>query len=347
MPGLWSEDNLPTPLGMLNIIQAVCAYPAIASNKALVNGTPNGVVFEESHLKTLANGIASTGDKENRLEITNGFASTKDYQTTNGVSSEENHLETLVNGITFTGDAPSNGHIISKESSLVSNCNGHSNNHSNPTSSIASASASSISITSISDTPPNVPNPTFHKLQNLIVGLNFYNFYSHDHPYFPLPPLGATDYTLSIQPIYPQSLNSDPLSPGYYHHLLRLTRLHYASSTTTLRTVALGRILYLEKPTYWIVVMDIQHGNLYALRSDTVALEELLVESDDQRDNIDWKTIPAAELPEFDNKSWKAVLLGDTTILDGNRIVGGDTAKGGYQALIVEDWDSVTVDGRV
>ena len=184
-------------------------------------------------------------------------------------------------------------------------------------------------------------------LEVLSVGLNFYNFFPHDFPYLPLPTLGATnDYTLSIQPIYPQSLNSAPLSPGYYHHLLRLTRLHYAASTTTLRTVALGRILHREKPTSWIVVMEIQHGNLYALRSNTVAPEELLDESDDTDDELDAigrKTAAAVALPGFDNKSWKAVLIGNTTILDAKHIVGGVT-NGGYQALMVEGWDSVTVD---
>jgi hypothetical protein len=136
------------------------------------------------------------------------------------------------------------------------------------------------------------------------------------------------------------------LSTEYYHHLLRLTHLHYTSSTTALRTVALGRILYREKPTSWIVVMEIQHGDLYALRSNTVAPEELLDESDDtddELDAIDQKTAAAVVLPEFDIKSWKAVWIGNTTILDVKHVVGAVT-NGGYQALMVEGWDSVTVD---
>jgi len=286
---------------MLRIIWAVCACPVIASDKALSNGTPNGTASKESHLETLANGVASKGD----------------YQHT-----------------------PTNDTVVSKESSPMSNGSGHSNNHSNPKSSIASA----ISTTSISDTPSNIPNPTVNKLEDLSIGLNFYNFYPHDYPYLPLLTLGAPDYTLSILPIYPQSLNSAPSSQGYYHHLLRLTRLRYASSTTTLRTVALGRILYRKKPTYWIVVMEILHGNLYALRSDTVAPEELLVESDDELEAIDLEMIAAVMVPEFDNKSWKAVLLGNTTILDVNRIAGV-VAKGGYKALMVKGWDSILVDG--
>jgi hypothetical protein len=47
-------------------------------------------------------------------------------------------------------------------------------------------------------------------------------------------------------------------------------------------------------------------------------------------------------LPEFDNKSWKAVFLGNTAILDVNR-VGGAVAEGQYEALMVQGWDSIAV----
>jgi hypothetical protein len=121
--------------------------------------------------------------------------------------------------------------------------------------------------TSISDTPPNVPNPTIDELTNLLVGLNFYNDFPHDDAYLPLQALGGTEYTLSILPISPQSLNTALSVPRCYHCLLQLTRLHFASSTTTLRTIALGRILYRERPTYWIIVMEIimAISSLYAL----------------------------------------------------------------------------------
>lgn len=49
-------------------------------------------------------------------------------------------------------------------------------------------------------------------------------------------------------------------------------------------------------------------------------------------------------LPEFDNKSWKAVLISNTTVLDVNLVVG-IVATGGYMALMVEDWDSTLADG--
>ncbi|KAH8769760.1 hypothetical protein BGZ57DRAFT_856111 [Hyaloscypha finlandica] len=144
--------------------------------------------------------------------------------TPNGTASKASHLETFANGVASKGDyqhTPTNDTVVSKESSPMSNSSGHSNDHSNPKSSIASAT----STTSISDTPSNIPNPTVNKLEDLSIGLNFYNFYPHDYPYLPLLTLGAPDYTLSILPIYPQSLDSAPSSQGYYHHLLRLTRL--------------------------------------------------------------------------------------------------------------------------
>jgi hypothetical protein len=317
IPGLWSEKNLPSPSAMLKIIRAVCASPVIASDQVLSNGIPNGAACKENHWETRPNGVTSEDDK---------------HAPTNGITSKEDNQHT------FTNDT-----VVSKESSLMPNGRGQSKNSPHPKSGIPSATLT----TPISDTPSTIPNPKVSSLEVLSVGINFYNFFRHDFPYLPLPTIGATnDYTLSIQPIYPQSLNPAMLSTEYYHHLLRLTHLHYTSSTTALRTVALGRILYREKPTSWIVVMEIQHGDLYALRSNTVAPEELLDESDDtddELDAIDQKTAAAVVLPEFDIKSWKAVWIGNTTILDVKHVVGAVT-NGGYQALMVEGWDSVTVD---
>ncbi|KAF4624515.1 hypothetical protein G7Y89_g13657 [Cudoniella acicularis] len=69
MPGLWSEQNLPSPSAMLKIIQAVCACPVVASNKALSNSTPNGVASKEDYQHSPTNDTIVS--KENSL-MSNG-----------------------------------------------------------------------------------------------------------------------------------------------------------------------------------------------------------------------------------------------------------------------------------
>ena len=66
-------------------------------------------------------------------------------------------------------------------------------------------------------------------------------------------------------------------------------------------------------------------------------------ESDDELEPMDVTPIAVVRLPEFDNKSWKAVLLGNTMILDVN-LVGVLDVKVGYKALMVRGWDSILVD---
>ncbi|PVH77931.1 hypothetical protein DL98DRAFT_590835 [Cadophora sp. DSE1049] len=197
-------------------------------------------------------------------------------------------------------------------------------------------------LTETFSTPSTITNPTDENLENLLIALNFYNFYSHSHPYLPLSTLG-TQYTLGISPLYSKSLHSVslPSNRKMYHPLLRYTRLHSNSSSTTLRTVSLGRIFRDKKPTYWVVVMEIQHGLLFALKSDFIGPEEILEEanSEDEYDSDDIEPT-GVMIPELDNVPCKAALLGNTTLLGI-----GTTARGGrYEMLNVTGWDSIWVD---
>jgi hypothetical protein len=63
----------------------------------------------------------------------------------------------------------------------------------------------------ISDTPSPHPNPSLTDLGMLSVAINYYRCFTSGH--LPLQKsLSSASYTLSIQPVYPESLNTTP--PG-------------------------------------------------------------------------------------------------------------------------------------
>ena len=182
-----------------------------------------------------------------------------------------------------------------------------------------------------------MPNPTHLSLNKLDVAISLA---INDIPL--QKSLGLADYALTIMPVCPESLNTpQPYEhgPRAYHPLLRTTRLYQATSTITLRTVVLGRIHYKDNPTYWIVVWELR-GNLFALRSDIVAEEELQFKEMDDGDlgEPTMEKSPAVLLPELEKWSSKAVYLGKTSLL-GEKEVDLAT-KGGYRVLQVTGWES-------
>lgn len=210
-----------------------------------------------------------------------------------------------------------------------------------------------ILTTPIPSTPPpwDFPNPTLNSLGRCFNHIANYNIRAYQKRYVPLP-LGATnDYTLSIRLQDPQSLNVPIVIPWPQdlRWVFSVTRLWYAASISTLRTVALGRILYREQKTSWMAVMEIQHGNLYALCSKAIEDYELDWASscdentpeDDDGEGREKEAVVA--LPEFDDRSWKAVWIGNTSILEEKNFVGR-VANAGYRALMIERWDTVWLD---
>ena len=212
-----------------------------------------------------------------------------------------------------------------------------------------------ILTTPIPSTPPpwDFPNPTLNSLGRCFNHIANYNIRAYQKRYVPLP-LGATnDYTLSIRLQDPQSLNVPIVIPWPQdlRWVFSVTRLWYAASISTLRTVALGRILYREQKTSWMAVMEIQHGNLYALRSDrikdpkmdwrskeldwAITSNEVTPEGDDDEGST--KEAGVA-IPEFDDRLWKAVWIGNAGFLEEKNFVGG-MANAGFQALMIERWD--------
>jgi hypothetical protein len=191
-----------------------------------------------------------------------------------------------------------------------------------------------------SNTPSSIPNPPRRDLEELSACIAL------ALDYIPLQQcFGSADYTLSVMPIYTGSLNpTQPNEPKPYHCMLRTTRLHQTTSTITLRTVPLGRIFYKGQPTFWLLAWELR-GNLFALRSDRVELGELPFEDldDDDLGTPDVEMIPVVLLPEFDELSSKAVYLGKTALLGGDKVLGGLATKDGYQLLRVTGWDSEPV----
>jgi hypothetical protein len=84
-------------------------------------------------------------------------------------------------------------------------------------------------------------------------------------------------------------------------------------------------------------------GNLFALRSDVIAPEELLVEGNEGCDDMELEIISAVPLPEFDTTVSKAVYLGGIGVLDGVDYPGV-TVHTGYANLPVAKWESVPID---
>ena len=226
------------------------------------------------------------------------------------------------------------------------NGSGNSKNSPDPKSGIPYATLT----TPISSTPSNIPNPTLDSLAHFVRNISGYNILAYENRYVPLP-LGPTnDYSLSVDLAGWDSLNAPPEGPQKnFRWVLAVTRLHYAASISALRTVPLGRILYREQKTFWIVVMEIQHGNLYALCSKAIEDYELDWASscdentpeDDDGEGREKEAVVA--LPEFDDRSWKAVWIGNTSILEEKNFVGR-VANAGYRALMIERWDTVWLD---
>ena len=166
--------------------------------------------------------------------------------------------------------------------------------------------------------------------------------YTNDQPYHALPGLGA-EYALGMNILVLQSLRSTPAPTlrSFYQLMLRYTRLKSASSSTstTLRTVALGRIFRNEEPTYWVVVMEIQNGLLFALKSDYVSVQEVIKDDPDKEHYSD--AVDGVGIPELDDTPWKAALLGDTTLLD----VDVERAATDHRCTMLDvvDWDSIEV----
>jgi hypothetical protein len=81
-------------------------------------------------------------------------------------------------------------------------------------------------------------------------------------------------------------------------------------------------------------------GNLFALRSDIVAEEELQFKEMDDGDlgELTMEKSPAVLLPELEKWSSKAVYLGKISLL-GEKEVDLAT-KGGYRVLQVTGWES-------
>ncbi|KAG4432014.1 hypothetical protein IFR05_012499 [Cadophora sp. M221] len=148
-----------------------------------------------------------------------------------------------------------------------------------------------------------------------------------------LASIGDSVYSLSIQPVNPRSLNNTPVE-DYYHHLLRTTTFFITSSSTIklIRTVCFGRIYSNGKPTYWVVVMDVECSDLFALRSDYIAYDEQ-AEVENPVDDLGMLEVEdPVPLPAFDDGTWLAVFLGDVTVLDEE----SDTEKVNYRALYAE-----------
>jgi hypothetical protein len=83
-------------------------------------------------------------------------------------------------------------------------------------------------------------------------------------------------------------------------------------------------------------------GSLFALRSDVIASEELLVEDDEDFDDMELETVSVVPLPEFEATASKAIYLGRIDILDGVDYSGASVHTG-YASLPVTRWESVLV----
>ncbi len=197
---------------------------------------------------------------------------------------------------------------------------------------------------SITDTPSRLRNPSLHNLEQLSAAVDLYRCYNSGKLslHKAIASQSSVPYLLAFHPVYPESLNTSlpgEQAAGSYHSLLRTTVLHQPDSTVTLRTVALGRIWFCLHPTSWVVVMEVQ-GELFALRSDVVAREELLFTIYGEGDDAELETIPAAPLPMFEKTGAKAVHLGNIKILDPSDISKSD----GYVILpSVTNWESSLV----
>ncbi|PVH71464.1 hypothetical protein DL98DRAFT_596933 [Cadophora sp. DSE1049] len=210
------------------------------------------------------------------------------------------------------------------------------------------------SISSAFSNSSGIRNTELGRLTDPNIALNFYNLYIASSPGIPISTLDSR-CTLSAMPIFAQSFNTGPLLDKYYHHILRATKLHSANSTETIYTVALGRINYEGKATLWVVAMDVNDGEVYALRSDVDAPGELdFDDSDDKQEcehyDVFEGTTTSTEpvpLPEFEGNGGgycKAVLLGQFSILGGSNGTGSakDGDKG-YIELAVDKWESILV----
>ncbi|PVH75451.1 hypothetical protein DL98DRAFT_575051 [Cadophora sp. DSE1049] len=208
----------------------------------------------------------------------------------------------------------------------------------------------SLNVTS-SETPKKsgLPKPSILKLNALDIALSLYKFYAPDPYRLPLRPLGS-DYVLSIQPVCPKSLSSTPSAiptpRQYYHHLLRTTLLYSGDTPETLRTICIGHIYYKTEPTYWVVVIDLEHGQLFALRSDYIDDYERIPDEDEDTDEDmdmneldDPKLMRTVDLLVFDAQSLKAVRLGDTRFLEAD--LDGPSEQ--YQPLSIDRFESSLV----
>lgn len=188
---------------------------------------------------------------------------------------------------------------------------------------------------------PNLPNPSLENLGHLDTAISFYD---HLLPLLsldrrdPYDESNPSDFALDIEPLSNDSLNlNEPWLDQYYHCFLNDTQLHYNEKSDTRRTVPLGRILYQKKQTYWVVVVEIDTGRLLALRASDIAIEQWWSVDDGVLDVWDQQLIDPVEIPIF--KRWKAVDLGNTSILDIQN--ASDIQMGGWKALEeVTDWDS-------
>ncbi|PVH69270.1 hypothetical protein DL98DRAFT_541742 [Cadophora sp. DSE1049] len=322
--GLWDMSNLPTPSAMLQIIQSVCHCPIIDCNELVPKGLPNALPP-----------VATPSDPTNCL---------LDYSA-----------KPIVTGTSFKGKQPSKNFAVgsdngqmTKDLDLVFSTGKFvhtSNRHGNLPSQL---NTPFIPIKRF--ITPSTIYPTDESLENLALALNFYSFYTE--PYLPLSTLGP-EYTLGLTILAPNSTRSKPSSAPevWYHPLLRCTRLYSGSllTNTDLYTVALGRIFCNKKPTYWIVVMEINHGYLLALKSDFIAPEE--VEEDESAwdsGDVSGNTLPIVPvgIPELDNESnhgFEAACLGNTAVLDITTKAGG----GHFKMVNVTRWDSIDVERPV
>jgi hypothetical protein len=199
------------------------------------------------------------------------------------------------------------------------------------------------SIAGNTDTFSHYQNPSLHDLEQLSTAIDLYRCFTSGKLslHKAIPSQNSVPYLLAIHPVNPESLNpSPPGEKGAYHSLLRTTRLHQPVGTMTLRTIALGRIWFCHHPTSWVVVMELR-GELFALRSDVVAPEELLFTINGELDEAEFERIPAAPLPVFEKAGLKAVHLGNIKILNPSDLSTSD----GYMSLpSVTNWESTLVD---
>ncbi|PVH75575.1 hypothetical protein DL98DRAFT_536394 [Cadophora sp. DSE1049] len=180
-------------------------------------------------------------------------------------------------------------------------------------------------------TPSTISNPADERIENLANALNFYNAISTTR-IFTITLIMPSRHSGPNMPSALRPSYLSPYDPRQHRHCKVGTNFYFVTRASTL-----GRIIRNGKPTYWVVVMEIQHGLLFALKSDFISAEEI-IDVDFEDDSLSDHVVGVGLL-ELDDTPWKAALLGDTILL------AEESAATDVQCTMLDvvDWDSIEV----